>query len=213
LNWFTSDLHINHERIIEYCSRPFGSVEEMNEALVTRWNDRVGYGDTVYVVGDMFLGKPEDAAPLIKRLRGHKVLIHGNHDRSRRTMLECGFNETWQRKDLKLRDGRRALLSHKPLPESTIENYDLQIHGHRHSLPVVSGKRLNVCVDLWNYAPISEDEICAVELGPVGFDQVTTSLTGDMVEVRALVRREDMDGLLDHLYVFSRTIWDTSKKE
>lgn len=213
MNWFTSDLHLNHANILQYCSRPFDSMEEMNEALVTRWNDRVGYGDTVYVVGDMFLGKPEDAAQLIKRLRGHKVLILGNHDRSRRTMLECGFDETWQRKDLKLKDGRRALLSHKPLPESTIENYDLQIHGHRHSLPIVSGKRLNVCVDLWDFAPISEDELCAVKLGQPGFDEVRAAVVGDMIEVKALVRREDMDGLLDHLHVFSRTIWDTTKKE
>lgn len=188
-------------------------MEEMNEVLVTRWNDRVGHGDTVYVVGDMFLGKPEDAAPLIKRLRGHKILILGNHDRSRRTMLECGFDETWQRKDLKLKDGRRALLSHKPLPESTIENYDLQIHGHRHSLPIVSGKRLNVCVDLWDFAPISEDDLCSVKLNPPGFDEVSASVVGDMIEVKATVRKEDLDGLLDHLYVFSRTIWDTAKKE
>ena len=213
MNWFTSDEHFNHENIIKYCSRPFSSLEEMNEALIEKWNERVNGADTVYVVGDMFLGRPEEATPLIKKLKGRKILIRGNHDRSHRTMIECGFDETWQRKDFKLKDGRRALLNHKPLPESTLGHYDLQIHGHRHSLPVVSGKRLNVCVDLWNFAPISEDEICAVELGPVGFDQVTTSLTGDMVEVRALVRREDMDGLLDHLYVFSRTIWDTSKKE
>jgi len=185
----------------------------MNETLIARWNDRVGDTDTVYVIGDMFLGKPENATPLVKRLKGHKVLILGNHDRSRRTMLECGFDETWQRKDLKLKDGRRALLSHKPLPESTIENYDLQIHGHRHSLPIVSGKRLNVCVDLWDFAPISEDEICDVKLAPPGTDSVSASVVGDMVEVKALVRKEDYEGLLDHLYVFSRTIWETRGSE
>lgn len=213
MNWFTSDLHLNHEKIRDYCSRPFSSTEEMNEALVVRWNNRVGYGDTVYVVGDVFLGRPEDAAPIVKSLKGHKVLIRGNHDRSHKTMLECGFDEVWQRKDLKLKDGRRALLNHKPLPESTIENYDLQIHGHRHSLPIVSGKRLNVCVDLWDFAPISEDEICDVKLAPPGIDSVSASVVGDMVEVKALVRKEDYEGLLDHLQGYSRTIWNTRGEE
>jgi len=185
----------------------------MNEALVSRWNERVGDNDTVYVVGDVFLGRPEDATPLIQRLKGKKILILGNHDRSPRTMAGCGFNEVFQRKSIRLMDNRQALLSHKPLPESTLQHVELQVHGHRHSGPIVSGKRVNVCVDLWNFSPLSEEELCAVELGPVGYDEVHASIAGDMVEVKALVRREDMDGLLDHLHVFSRTIWDTSKKE
>lgn len=213
MNWFTSDEHFNHSNIIKYCNRPFSSLEEMNEALIQKWNERVDDADTVYVVGDMFLGRPEDATPLIKRLKGRKVLIRGNHDRSHRTMLECGFDETWQRKELLLQDGRRAVLNHKPLPNSVIGACDLQIHGHRHSLPIVDGRRINVCVDLWGYAPISEDELCSVELGEPESDEVHTALVGDMVEVKALVRKEDMEGLLDHLYVFSRTIWDTAKKE
>ena len=36
--FFTSDTHFFHGRIIELCNRPFHSVEEMNEALITNWN-------------------------------------------------------------------------------------------------------------------------------------------------------------------------------
>lgn len=213
MNWFTSDEHFNHENIIKYCNRPFSSVREMNDTLIARWNDRVNHDDTVYVVGDMFLGKPEDAIDIIKSLKGRKVLILGNHDRSRRTMLECGFDEVWQRKNIRLMNGKRALLSHKPLPESTLQDFELQVHGHRHSGPIVSGKRVNVCVDLWGFSPVSEEELCAVELGPPGFDHVSAYVTGDMVEVKASVRKEDMDGLIDHLQGFLRTMWDTQRKE
>lgn len=213
LNWFTSDLHINHTNIIKYCSRPFENVSEMNETLVKRWNERVGDDDTVYVVGDMFLGKPEEAASIVKQLKGYKILILGNHDRSRRTMLECGFNETWQRKNLTLKDGRRALLSHKPLPDSVIGDYDLQIHGHRHSLPIVDGRKLNVCVDLWGYTPISEDEICSTPLGVPRFDHVSVSEKMGRVDIKASVMAEDMDGLIDHLQEFLRTFWGTRRNE
>lgn len=213
MKWFTSDLHLNHENIRGYCNRPFSSNEEMNEALVSRWNDRVGYGDTVYVVGDMFLGRPEDAAPIVKSLKGHKVLIRGNHDRSHKTMLECGFDEVWQRKTIGLSDGRRALLCHKPLPSSVIDMYDMQVHGHRHSGPIVVGKRVNVCVDLWDYRPISEEELCGVKLEPSKVDHVSVEITSDFVKVTASVRKEDYEGLLDHLQGYSRTIWNTRGEE
>lgn len=34
--WFTSDTHFSHWNIIRFCSRPFGSIEEMNDELVRR---------------------------------------------------------------------------------------------------------------------------------------------------------------------------------
>lgn len=40
--FFTSDTHFNHANIIKFCERPFGSIEEMNEALIANWNRVVG---------------------------------------------------------------------------------------------------------------------------------------------------------------------------
>ena len=51
--FFTSDLHFGHERVIKFDNRPFKSVEEMNEELIKRWNNKVDRGDLVYVLGDM----------------------------------------------------------------------------------------------------------------------------------------------------------------
>lgn len=79
--WYTADLHLGHERIIELCERPFASVTEMNEAIVTRWNERVEPGDTVWVLGDVALGSIEESLALIGRLKGYKILLGGNHDR------------------------------------------------------------------------------------------------------------------------------------
>ena len=45
--YFMADSHFNHANIIYFCQRPFASVAEMNEALIAKWNARVGKGDTV----------------------------------------------------------------------------------------------------------------------------------------------------------------------
>lgn len=53
--WFTSDLHLNHSKIIEYCNRPFSNIEEMNEMLINNWNSVVKPKDIVFCLGDIAL--------------------------------------------------------------------------------------------------------------------------------------------------------------
>ena len=80
--FFTSDLHFGHENVIEFDGRPWNTVEEMNEGLIKRWNNKVERGDIVYVLGDLiWKTMTNDAAYLIKRLNGQIILIKGNHDR------------------------------------------------------------------------------------------------------------------------------------
>ncbi len=53
----------------------------MNEAMISAWNKRVTGKDTVYIAGDMFF-RCEDPESILKRLKGKKRLILGNHDGS-----------------------------------------------------------------------------------------------------------------------------------
>ena len=53
--WFTSDLHFCHDREFLYKPRGFNNVEEMNNAIVERWNNVVGNNDFVFVLGDLML--------------------------------------------------------------------------------------------------------------------------------------------------------------
>ena len=57
--FFTSDTHFNHANIIKFCERPFGSIEEMNEALIANWNRVVGKDDIVFHLGDFCFGGSE----------------------------------------------------------------------------------------------------------------------------------------------------------
>ena len=77
--YFTSDTHFDHANVIRFCNRPFATVEEMNEALITNWNRKVHRDDTVYIMGDMFF-RTTDPEPILQRLKGKKHLIVGNHD-------------------------------------------------------------------------------------------------------------------------------------
>ena len=98
--WYTADLHFGHERIIELSHRPFATVQEMDDALVYRWNERVTPTDEVFVLGDVVI--PERALVNVSRLNGRKILVPGNHDgchwmhrrhmRARRLYLEAGFS-------------------------------------------------------------------------------------------------------------------------
>lgn len=72
--YFSSDHHFGHLNIIQYCKRPFSSVEEMNEEMARRWNSVVNPDDTVYYLGDfsLVLDPVEAIAP---HLNGKKFLL------------------------------------------------------------------------------------------------------------------------------------------
>lgn len=77
--WLTSDPHYWHANVIKYCSRPYATVEEMNEALIENWNDVVAPEDIVIVLGD-FAMAARAVETILPRLKGRKKLILGNHD-------------------------------------------------------------------------------------------------------------------------------------
>lgn len=165
MRWFTSDQHFGHRNIIEYCNRPWKDIHEMNQGIIDNWNSVVSTEDTIFVVGDVFLCSPGQAKEIISQLNGKKILIRGNHDRSIETMKGVGFAEVYSKLTIQLQDGRQALLSHKPITWNQFRNEaNLLIHGHHHHGNVVNGYRVNACVDLWDYRPFSEDQLCQLSL-------------------------------------------------
>lgn len=77
MNYYISDTHFGHEKIISMCERPFENVDEMNEAIITNWNSVVRDDDDIYFLGDF---ARSNAEKYLKRLNGKKHLIIGNHD-------------------------------------------------------------------------------------------------------------------------------------
>ena len=74
---FTSDLHLGHNNSIaarnrneETCGRSFSRVEEMNEFLIEKWNDKVNDGDEVYILGDLSYRSGVSVRSYLEKLKG-----------------------------------------------------------------------------------------------------------------------------------------------
>lgn len=78
--FFTSDLHLGHKNILASCGRPFDTVEEMDDELIVKWNQKVGAGDDVYILGDLAFRSANHINYYLKHMAGHKYLGVGNHD-------------------------------------------------------------------------------------------------------------------------------------
>ena len=80
--FFIADTHFGHEKIIKLCNRPFENLQDMQNQLIQKWNNKVSNEDTVYILGDFcFKMSKQDAVQILNMLNGKKVLIKGNHDK------------------------------------------------------------------------------------------------------------------------------------
>lgn len=161
--WFTSDTHFGHARVIEYCSRPFKDLAEMDASLIERWNQRVKPGDTVYHLGDFALVRSKDLHLIqkyVQALNGQIHLIMGNHDQKRAKGL-AGFAEVKEYKEITVGEQKIILLHYAMKVWNKSHFGSWQLHGHSHgSLPRdITMKQIDVGVDVWNYAPISFEEV------------------------------------------------------
>ncbi len=164
--FFISDTHFDHTNIIKYCNRPFKNVNEMNIAIVNKWNKFVREDDVVYFLGDMTYGKNHHAIDYwLSKLNGKIFFIRGNHDKDKITKAkELKDNYLLEYKEYKF------LLIHNP--DNKPKNFnDWIIHGdkHNHDLenyPFINGKRksINVCAELLDYKPVDLDFILSLNI-------------------------------------------------
>ncbi len=176
--WFTSDHHFGHAGVIGFCNRPFQTIEEMDRRLAERWNNTIRPEDRVYVLGDVSFHPPKIGVPLLRELSGEKILVLGNHDKYSPTQYRsAGFLVVTEEMVINIA-GRRVRLSHYPyypLPEHekvmpkhelryperrpARHGYEFLLCGHVHERWITNGRMINVGVDAWKYAPVSQSVI------------------------------------------------------
>lgn len=154
-----SDQHYGHSRIIQYCNRPFASVEEMDEAMIANHNSVVTDNDTVIFGGDFTFYRKKNfykALEIFNRLNGSKYLVIGNHDHSDTLCLPwIDKFERYERKH----NGKHVVIDHYPI-ESWNERYHGSVHlyGHVHDKPERTiANRHCICAELVGYTPVNLD--------------------------------------------------------
>jgi calcineurin-like phosphoesterase family protein len=183
--YFTSDLHLYHANVIKYCARPFQTVEEMNEIIVKNWNETVGVDDTVYCLGDFAMAfRPVET--FTRRLNGIKYLIPGNHDfchsyhkRSRNPEAKAKWIQKYvdngwivlpEQTTLDISGVGTINMCHHP--HTLVGDYDDKyakwrpkddgkplLCGHVHDKWKTLGNMINVGVDVWDFKPVSFEQI------------------------------------------------------
>lgn len=175
--YFTSDWHLGHRNIIDYCNRPFSSVEEMNETIIDNMNSIANEEDQLIVVGDICMGKIGETLPLLDRINAMIYLVPGNHDRVhpmnkpktlRRFVPEylkymnignthsniwgsfnvCHFPYTGDSQDADRYEEWRMPQSSTPI-----------VCGHVHDAWKIKDNQINVGVDAWDFMPVSIETI------------------------------------------------------
>ena len=80
--WFTAHFHLGHANIIGYSSRPFATIEEMDQAILERLNALVKPNDTLYFLGDFCMGSQARVLAYRRRIRCKRIFaVPGNHDK------------------------------------------------------------------------------------------------------------------------------------
>ena len=137
--WFTSDTHFGHQNILKFCERPFVSTEEMDNAIIERWNSKVGKDDIVFHLGDFAFASNKRWQELISLLNGKIYLLLGNHDITRwpGSYTMQLFDRVENQMMLKIDNKYKVYLNHFPFLcyDGTYRNPEdctIQLHGHVH---------------------------------------------------------------------------------
>jgi len=184
--FLVSDTHFGHKGMCYFTRsdgvtklRPWDTPEEMDEAMVKAWNERVGPKDKVYHLGDVVINRK--SLVTMARLNGDKVLIRGNHDIFPDDEYRKYFREL---RAYHVMNG--MILSHIPIHEESLGRFGVNIHGHLHAARVMkrgpaSGEFVSavvdpryhcVCVEHTDFAPILFEDVktrIREEGGMIGF--------------------------------------------
>lgn len=117
MRYYIADPHFFHSAMNSKMDRRgFENVEQMNQYMLDKWNQKVHRNDEVVILGDLSWGSAEETNELIDKLNGRLYLIQGNHDRF---MKNKDFNIgrfVWIKPYEEMQDNKRkVILCHYPI--------------------------------------------------------------------------------------------------
>lgn len=154
MRYLTSDLHLGDNRFT-LLNRPFQSVPEMENTIISNFNRIIAPTDELYILGDVC--KEPSSLERIKEINGIKTLFRGNHDRqyNNETLLKYfvrvvpeGEGEIFAEIN-----GIKFYITHYP---SMVNRKCFGLVGHIHSVWRYQLNMFNVGVDVNHFLPIPE---------------------------------------------------------
>jgi len=168
MRYFTADPHFGHGNIIDYCDRPFTSVEAMDQSIANAYRHECTHDDTLWILGDI-TGANNDidaARAALAQIRADVHWIRGNHDVDPSHLSDLATFEGDRvavATDLRNDDGYvlMLVLDHYPLLAWNGHHYGhMHLHGHIHSSQSpLNKRRMDVGVDAQAFLPVAEDDI------------------------------------------------------
>ena len=133
--FFIADLHFGHGNCLKFDARPWDTIDEMDAAIIKKWNRKVRPEDHVYVLGDFAYKNRTPVREYTGKLHGHIHLIRGNHDKRSPEYEDC-FEEVVDYKEMTVEAyGERypVIMSHYFMPFYHAHHHDaIMLHGHTH---------------------------------------------------------------------------------
>ena len=136
-------------------TRPFNTIEEMNETIIKNINDNVDQDDTLIHLGDWSFGGFENIQKLRDRIICKNIhLILGNHDhhiKNNREGVKTLFKSVSQYNEVEYM-GETIVVMHYPITSwDGLRKGRIHLHGHCH-LPndmkiSKNGRRMDVGID------------------------------------------------------------------
>jgi len=169
MNWFTSDLHLDHKNIIRYSDRPFSDVVDMNNTIIDNINSCVSESDNLYIIGDFAFANKQRTNELLDMIKcENKFFISGNHDKFLDDRGNTKLNFKWIKPYHEMTILHYVfILFHYPIAVWNVKHYgSIHLYGHVHNKSFDAGlpdgymrNAFNVNCEMHNYFPISMDKI------------------------------------------------------
>ena len=160
--WVIADLHFRHPGILSFSNGLRGgtTMEEHDKWIIDQWNSVVTKHDLVYVLGDVAINS--DGLDLVKKLRGSKMLVRGNHDiYDTRRYLDVGFQQVHGI----IRYRGTFWLTHVPIHPGSLRHL-YNIHGHTHQ-NIVPGQHYICCSVEHSFGVPQSLDMLAETYGPL----------------------------------------------
>lgn len=166
--YFTSDTHFSEDRTRQLSKRPFNSVEDMNNTILSNFKNALTDNDVLYHLGDF--GNFHFLSKFISSVKFKTMyILKGNYDKELENLINdptsFGLTSDITSKIIPIYDpvyhinldNQNFYLTH--YPSNMLDPNKFYLYGHIHALGMVRTNGLNVGVDCHYFNPISLDTV------------------------------------------------------